>query len=126
MQGTLSLTFAIRNQKFPIQVPAKGPCRVASLRHTGPHLEKEWRPHPLTLWKAIQAHICIQRTLSIFLFFYYLIRDTGCEFRGRIYNLCLPRNLWRENSVISLPLEGLTLQQWEERQWRSEIQTHQG
>jgi hypothetical protein len=33
--------------------------------------------------------------------FYYLIRDTGCEFRGRIHNFWLPRNLWRENSVIS-------------------------
>lgn len=31
VQGTQALTFAIRNQEFPIQVPAKGPCRVASL-----------------------------------------------------------------------------------------------
>lgn len=31
VQGTQTLTFAIRNQEFPIQVPAKGPCRVASL-----------------------------------------------------------------------------------------------
>lgn len=30
-EGTQALTFAIRNQGFPIQVPAKGPCRVASL-----------------------------------------------------------------------------------------------
>lgn len=45
--GTLALTFAIRNQRFPIQVPAKGPCRVAPLRHTRPHLDKEWKPCPL-------------------------------------------------------------------------------
>lgn len=30
-QGTQGLTLAIRNQGFPVQVPAKGPCRVASL-----------------------------------------------------------------------------------------------
>lgn len=31
VQGVQALTFAIRNQGSPIQVPAKGPCRVASL-----------------------------------------------------------------------------------------------
>lgn len=34
----LGLTFAIRYQGFPIQVPAKSPCRIAPLRHTCPHL----------------------------------------------------------------------------------------
>lgn len=57
VQGTLALTFAIRSQKFPIQVPAKGPCRVASLRYTCPHLEKEWRPQPPTVEGNTGAHL---------------------------------------------------------------------
>jgi hypothetical protein len=40
-QCTMRLTFSIRNQGFPIQVPAKRPCGVASLRRTCPHLRKE-------------------------------------------------------------------------------------
>lgn len=58
-----------------------------------------------SLWKATWAHNSIQRTLSVFLFFsYYLIRDIGCEFRGRIHNFRLPRNLVDSDSVVGLDL----------------------
>ena len=44
----LGLTFAIRNQSFPIQEPAECPCRVAPLGYTCPHLGKNQLHH---LWK---------------------------------------------------------------------------
>lgn len=60
MQGTLALTFAVRSQRFPVREPGKGPCRVSSLGHTRPHLEDEWRPHPLPRLRGDIAHIALK------------------------------------------------------------------